>query len=441
MTEEVREAQALFRYGLISEFLDGRTTRTERRNRMRELACSRYTVSWQTEPYKVSVRMLSRWLSGYRRNGFEGLKPAERRDLGTCRAIDFLLQKRLTAVKEATPSISIPEIIDALEESGEAPKGKLKKSTVHRYLQRQGLSRRGKSKGQQQQRLPFRFKLPMDFWVGDVMHSRKEVCGRKVYLIAFLDNASRAVMHAAFCYQEDALNMLQVFRQALLVRGIPNTVYVDHGSAYIDSRFIRTCAHLGIHHKLAPVADGAAKGIIERWFRRVREQFEQYLREGDLKSLDTLNSLFWRWLRSSYHNTPHHGLKGEKPWARYLRLLHEIEHRRLAPDFDFWPLWRTRETRVVRKDGTVSLFGYCLEVPPTIAPKTRVELRFIKEELPENVEVWLDDKKLGDADLADLEANTKRRRWRPKEKSDDNENLPLDPLAKARNTWKGGDSK
>ena len=435
MTEDVREAKALFRYGLISEFLDGRSNRGQRRRRMRELASRSYAVPWRGEAYPVSTVQLSRWLSAYRRRGLAGLRPAVRKDSGTCKALHPVMEKRIVAIKSQSPELSIPELIRSLEDAGEATKGQLKSSTVHRLLQRRGLSARpGKARGHEGQRLPFRYEEPMDFWVGDVMHGRVTVQDRKVYLIAFMDNATRAIMHAAFAFDEGALSVLEVFRQALLVRGVCKRVYVDHGSAYIDSRFLRTCAHLGIHLSHAPVQDGAAKGAIERWFGRTRKQFEAFLQQDDLVDLETLNSLLWRWIHSTYHKTPHHGLDGETPWGRFMRLLGKIKHRRVDPDLDFWALWRTRAERVVRRDGTVSLNGHCLEVPPTVCRK-RVELRFVEEKLPEGVQVWSEGEKIGPAEVVDLGANARRRRWRPKGAKAEKKAPLVDPLARSRKAW------
>ena len=436
MNEKKRQAVALFRYGLISEFLHTELNRGEQKRRMKELARRRYDVSWEAQTIRVSTGSLKHWLGAYRKFGFDGLLPKVRRDKGTCKAIDPLLAGKIVAVKRATPTLSIPELIRSLEDVEEAVPGKLKHSTVHRLLQRHGLSGRpGLDPGHKRQRLPYRYPLPFDLWAGDVMHGRVEVCGHKVYLIAFIDSATRAIMHAAFAFDEGALSVLDVLKQALLVRGICRRLYVDHGSAFIDTRFARTCAHLGIQHLLAPVRDGAAKGSIERFFARFRSQFERYLQPEDLEDLGTLNSLLWRWIHSTYHQTPHSGIDGEKPWLRFMRLLPQVEHRRVEPDFDFTALWRTRAKRTVRRDGTVSLNGHVLEVPPTVG-RRRVELRYLDEELPEGVEVWLDEEKVGPACPVDLEANASRRRWRPKPSSESTTSLPLDPLSRSRKTWK-----
>ncbi|MBW2143824.1 MAG: transposase [Deltaproteobacteria bacterium] len=436
MKKDEKEAKALFRYGLISEFLHGGLARGHQSDRMKELSERSYRISWQAEPVQVSESSLCRWLSQYRQHGFSGLISADRCDKNISKAIDKVLSDRIIAIKKSDPDMSIPLLISSLEDSKESPKGKLKHSTVHRLLQRHGLSGRpGRDRGHKPQRLPFKYIFPMDMWVGDVMHSRRPVQGRKVYLIAWMDNATRAIMHAEYKFSENALSILSTFYQALQVRGICKRVYVDHGSGYVDSRFVRTCAHLGIHLMYAPVRDGAAKGCIERFFSHLRASFERYLKPVDLENLESLNSLLWRWIHSTYHQRPHSGLDGQFPWQRFMELLPRIQHRRIDNDFDFMALLQTRESRTVRRDGTVSLHGHGLEIPPT-ATRKQVELRFMEEDLPSGVHVWEDDKCLGMAIPVNLKTNTRRRRWHPQSKQRDSRLSVIDPLTRARNTWK-----
>lgn len=435
MTHEEREAKALFRYGLISEFLYAEKDRGFQRSRMQAIASTRYQVSWQDQPLQVSESTLNRWLSLYRRYGFKGLQPRDRSDKHVSKAIDPVLADQIIAMKKSDPRISIPLLIASLEDAGQAARGILKHSTVHRLLQRHGLSGRlGRDRGMKKQRLPFRYTHPMALWVGDVMHSAHRVQGRKVYLIAWLDNASRAIMHAEYRFSESALDILTTFRKALEIRGICQRVYVDHGSGYIDGRFVRTCAHLGVDLQYAPVKDGAAKGCIERFFRTFRDGFETYLHAHDLENIVSLNSMLWRWIHSTYHQNDHSGLNGEAPWHYFMRLLPEILHRRVPEGFDFLELWKNRVTRRVHRDGTVRLKGHRLEIPPTVTHGT-VELRFMDDTLPEDVDVWDDEMLKGQAIPVDLSANTRRRRWRPKSPDQLTGKLPVDPLTRTRTLY------
>ena len=54
---------------------------------------------------------------------------------------------------------------------------------------------------------------------------------RKVYLVSFMDDASRLITHSAFCPAETALEVEGVLKQALLKRGVPTRLVIDNGSA------------------------------------------------------------------------------------------------------------------------------------------------------------------------------------------------------------------
>ncbi len=62
------------------------------------------------------------------------------------------------------------------------------------------------------------------------------------------------------------------------------------------------------------VRDAAAKGKIERFFRRVRDQF--LIRNLDLSSIESLNKQFSAWVEGEYNATVHSTL-GMKPIDRF----------------------------------------------------------------------------------------------------------------------------
>ena len=73
-----------------------------------------------------------------------------------------------------------------------------------------------------------------DIWQSDVMHGPKVPVGpkqRKSYLIAFLDDHSRLIVHAAFYLSENLGAFMHAFEIALAKRGLPVKLYVDNGPA------------------------------------------------------------------------------------------------------------------------------------------------------------------------------------------------------------------
>ncbi|MBK5932316.1 AAA family ATPase [Halochromatium salexigens] len=95
---------------------------------------------------------------------------------------------------------------------------------------------RPKQDGDPQDRRRFAFEHAGELWMSDVMHGPSVVVGervkRKTYLIAFIDDATRVIAHAAFAMSENTASFLPVLEQAVLRRGLPKKLYVDNGANY-----------------------------------------------------------------------------------------------------------------------------------------------------------------------------------------------------------------
>src|SRR5439155_6167831 len=117
------------------------------------------------------------------------------------------------------------------------------------------------------------------------------------------------------------------------------------------------------------VRDAAAKGKIERFFRRVRDQF--LVRNLDLSSLESLNRPFTHWVENDYNALPHDAL-GMKPIDRFGIDLARI--RFLTPSEHNDELFYAEATRKVKKDNTFSFLGQCYETPVDLRDK-EIQLR------------------------------------------------------------------
>ena len=158
---------------------------------------------------------------------------------------------------------------------------------------------------------------PNELWTGDALHG-PPVAGRKAYLFAFLDDHSRAVMAARWGYFGDSVRLAAALRPALAARGVPEAIYVDNGSAFVDAALTRAAARLGI--KITHSAPGRpqGRGKIERFFGVVRQEFLVEIGDGSsVTDLARLNRLFTAWYETVYHARPH-GETGQPPIERWL---------------------------------------------------------------------------------------------------------------------------
>ncbi len=136
------------------------------------------------------------------------------------------------AARRENPKRSMRQLQHLLERAGTVARGTSSRSAIHRLLQQHGLSRMAAPRPEEHRR--FVAELANAIWYGDVMHGPTvTVKGRyrKVYLVTLLDDASRRIAHSAFCLGETALDIEGVLKQAVLKRGLPRKLVVDHGAA------------------------------------------------------------------------------------------------------------------------------------------------------------------------------------------------------------------
>jgi transposase InsO family protein len=417
-THEVHEmkdidAKALFRLSVLGPLVSReRLSRGELKQLIREMAQREYAIPG-TQRRHLGEKTIEAWYYAWRREGIDGLAAKTRADRG-CSKLSAALQEAVLAAKRENPRRSVRQIVRLLEAAGTVPSKSLSRSAVHRLLQQHGLSQLAGSGHVPEEKRSFAAEFAGSIWYGDVMHGpRVPHKGqlRKTYLVSLIDDASRLVAHSAFCLGETALDIEGVLKQALLRRGVPSRLIVDNGAAYRAKTLQGICARLGIHLIFCRPYAPEGKGKLERWHRTLRDLFLSELDERRITDLDDLNARLWAWLEQVYHRTPHGGLAGMTPLARYQRdLAHVRGLGAKAAQLD--ALFHHRLTRFVRKDGMVSYLGQLFEVPYELSGKT---VRLVVDPHAGRV-VGVENEageSLGAATALDAIANLKRRRRKP----------------------------
>ncbi len=362
---------ALFRLSVLGPLASlEKLERGQLQQILRELAARQYAIPNSRRHY-LGEKTIQAWFYQWRKHGIDGLAPKTRADHGQSK-IAPPIQQAILAAKRANPRRSIDKINLLLVTSGQVAAGSLSRSAIHRLLQQHGLSRMRGSSSQPEEKRSFTAEYAGAIWYGDVMHGPLVIVDgrtRKVYLVTLFDDASRLVVHSAFCLGETALDIEGVLKQAILKRGLPHKLIVDNGAAYRAHTLQGICARLQIHLIYCRPYAPEGKGKLERWHRTFRDQFLSEYDASRVASLDDLNARLWAWCESVYHRTPHSGLSGMTPLARYQQDLPRIRTLgQRAATLD--PLFYHRIQRFVRKDGTVSYLGERFEVPYELAGKT-----------------------------------------------------------------------
>jgi putative transposase len=409
---DARREVALFRYGLIAEFIHLPPGTRGLYARLRETAAHEYSIPG-TLRRRVALETLRGWLSDYRRGGFDALLPSVRADAGSTRSIPTDIVDLLCEVKDAKPELSIPLLIKQIREAYPTrvtPDLPLPESTVHRMLARRGLTRKRDDEPTSRDHRRFAYDEANELWMSDVMYGpkiRDRGRLRQTYLIAFIDDATRLVPFARFTISEGTVAYLPVFEQAIRRRGLPKRLYVDNGAAFRSTHLAMVCAKLGVALIHAKPYSPQGKGKMERWFRTVRMQLLSTLSEADLASESVLNRRLAAWVEGEYHHAAHRSLGGETPLDRWARMSEHVQ----MPDAEVGDAFLAEVARKVQRDRTVTLDGAAFEVDASLVGET-VQLRFDAATAPDRrtVQVWYRGKPVERAKRVDLLANTQVKR-------------------------------
>jgi putative transposase len=378
---ERARAVALFRYQLIREAADPAHSTRQRGRMVRELA-ARTHLDPAGRPVRVSRETLDRWIRAWRRGGFDALVPHPRQ---SSRRLPAEVLDLAVALKKENPDRTATQVRRILRaQLGWAPG---ERTLQRRFADLASVDPTALGATAAPVFGRFEAQRPNELWTGDALHGPR-IGGRKTYLFAFIDDHSRAIVGHRFGFAEDTVRLAAALRPALGSRGVPEGIYVDNGSAFVDAWLLRACAKLGIRLVHSTPGRPQGRGKIERFFRTVREQFlveitgqntsadtsaavgRHEVGRHEVAELGELNRLFTAWVEQVYHRRPH-SETDVAPLARWSAggpfPLPSTDA--LAEAF----LWA--EQRTVSKTALVSLQGNSYQVDPALAGR-RVELVF-----------------------------------------------------------------
>jgi len=195
-----------------------------------------------------SDRTLRRYLSGYKAEGFAGLKPKEKGQRKSEDAIPPDILEQAILLRREVPGRSVDQIIRILEWEGRIQPGQVKRTTLQDRFMERGYSARhmkmyaetGIAARRFQQRHRNRL-WHSDIKFGPYLPIGKDGAKRQVYLVTFFDDATRFVLHGEFYPVLDQVIVEDCLRQALQKYGLPEAVYFDNGSQYRTKWMARTC--------------------------------------------------------------------------------------------------------------------------------------------------------------------------------------------------------
>ena len=404
MTEDEKMEVGVFRFSVISDFINAtQMTRSERRRLIQDKCARKWRIPF-SEKTRISKGTIRRWIRLYTdsHGNLKSLYPKDRSDQDQSRAMDEDTCGALIELRMQKPDATVPKLIEQMNRLKLLTPGiLLNKSTVYRFLHQQNLMNLTGHKPVDRRK--FEAELPNDLWQSDVMHGPKvNVDGKmkKAYLIAIIDDHSRLITYAHFYLSENLVCYLDAFENALARRGLPRKLYVDNGAAFRSKHLEYITASLAITLIHAKPYTPQGKGKIERWFKTVRSRF---LANCTVATLTELNADFDCWLNEDYHQRKHSST-GQTPFERFTSKMHCL---RSSPA-NLKDYFRKVARRTVAKDRTITLNGRLYEGPVPLIGK-RIELLY-HESAPENVEVKYKNKSFGMIRPVNLHVNCRVKR-------------------------------
>jgi len=389
--QDPKMAKALSRYEVVGRYLAMQPKRGQRRKLLEQLANQNW-LGPDGELFRVAADTIRVWVRQYRKDGLPGLMDKQQ----PIRGVQVLNEEQINVLcqlKKQVPERSLERIIQIAEQTELIQSGVLKRSTVHRVLQSNGLSARNSRVADSKDLDRFEADYPNDLWQSDMLvgpwlpDPDKPGKMRRANLFAFIDDHSRLLLYGRFSFRENLPELEMVFRRALQKWGKPRRVYYDNGQVYRSGHMKQIVATLGMHRIIFTKPHRPmGHGKVEAFNRLVRSAFIAELKCSCINSLDALNEAFLAWSDLEYNRKLHSEL-GQTPldrWRSGIERVQYVEEETLRQAF----LWK--ENRTPDKTGVLSLLGIRYQVGASLCRK-RIQVRFDPEAMQE-IEVWHRDR-------------------------------------------------
>lgn len=387
MDNDLQEAIALHRWGVVAEATNARLTPAERGAVVRSIAARPHMHPDGCER-RYSRATIDRWVRAWRAGGLDALKPSARADTGAVRAHPELFAEA-AALRLELPSRSAAQIASILFHRHGI---RVAERTVRAQLRRAGLHRDALDA---EPKVFGRYEAehPNDRWITDVLVGPwvpwpKGDGSVRARLFLIVDDHSRLIVDGRFFAHENTRAGQELLRRAIVHRGIPAVLYADNGAPFANAWLNRTCAVLGVRLVHSKPYSPEGRGKQERVNRYIREAFLTEACHVGISSFEELNDRFTAWVEQ-VANRRRHAETGEAPIDRFERSgpHRQVDAERLREAF------RWSVTRKVTRTATVPLEGNNYAVDPALVAR-RVELRYDPEDLT-RIDVFLEGRPAG----------------------------------------------
>ncbi|MBQ1431292.1 MAG: DDE-type integrase/transposase/recombinase [Firmicutes bacterium] len=374
MEDNKKEEMALFRYSLIAPLVAGTYTEGSKAEYYRNIAGKEYVLPDGTTT-TFSASTIKKWYIMYGKEKLQALITKERSDIGKSRTLTEEMCLAIDALKEQFPHITGVKIYEKLVENGIVKQSEVSIDSVYRYLRSTNQNQGGMPP---KETVAFEYEHANDCWQADSTDGPYiNIDGRPVqtYLISFIDDASRLIVHGEFYLSDNEINMQDAFKKAIMTYGLPRRIFTDNGGSYKNSQISYICAQLGIVEIHSTPYYPKGKGKSERSHRTAHQKWMDCTDFSQFHSLEELNESYWEFLNKDYNNRRHSSI-GMTPKERYLK---DFELIRFVEEGVLEEAFLHRVIRKVSGTACISLYGTVYETEQKYIGK-KVSVRYKPED-------------------------------------------------------------
>lgn len=359
----------LFKFGIISAAVNNTHSYSSNEKFFDAVASKTYTFNGKT--YKFSKHTIRKWYFMYQKEGFKKLEKEKRNDKSTSRKLKNDTIQRIITIRENYPKSTGTSIYKKLIEEQYINEKEVSLATILRYLKNNNLKA---NQTTNIERRMFEMEHVNDCWQSDTSdgpYIEENGEKRRAKLIMFIDDKSRMITGYDFFYNDNAINMQKVLKQAVKKYGIPKKLFVDNGGPYSNKQLSLICASLGITLINAKPYSPESKAKIERSFRTIKDGWMRCTDWNQFHSLEDARKSLSSFLYNEYINRKHSSTN-ETPNERWHNEYKLVKYK---DEEIVDKMFLHRINRKVRKDMTIKIENTYYEVPYKYVGLT-IELRY-----------------------------------------------------------------
>ncbi|MDR2867852.1 MAG: DDE-type integrase/transposase/recombinase [Acholeplasmatales bacterium] len=357
---------------------------------------------FNNEIWQKSPSTIKRWYLDYRKYGLVALKPKFRVDKFKNNKVTPIVGEFILELVLNPPRLTNIQIYEALIERKIITRATFSQSTLDRYLQNIDVRL---PKIESFERRKFLEKSPNMLWVGDTTFGlRIMINGEiiKLAIIGFIDDSSRLIVCCRIFVNDNACNVMATLKTGMLTYGVPKRIYVDNGKSFIAEQVLNSCQILNIRHIRAKPYTPESKGVIERFWKTLKDHWLKFITPTTFKSIEEAQVSLNEFI-SSYNHKKHDTI-GETPFEKFNSGDNVARH--LSKD-EITQAFLYYEKRLVSNVGTINLKNNEYEIPAELVGDS-VRVYYDVDDL-DTVYVTVDGKNVA-CHKVNMEANTHAKR-------------------------------